>query len=109
MMLTWKYTLPAFLVPFIFTLTPEGLGILMQGTPREIAGVTLSASAGIVALAVALGGWIRHRASSVERGLAGVAGALLCYASGLATLAGLTLMAVVLILHLGRRPVKIRG
>ena len=33
MMLTWKYTLPAFLVPFVFTLTPEGLGILMQGTP----------------------------------------------------------------------------
>ena len=23
MMLTWKYTLPAFLVPFVFTLTPE--------------------------------------------------------------------------------------
>ena len=33
MMLTWKYTLPAFLVPFVFTLTPDGLGILMQGTP----------------------------------------------------------------------------
>ena len=109
MMLTWKYTLPAFLVPFMFTLTPEGLAILMQGTPREIAGVTLSASAGIVALAVALGGWIRHRASRVERGLSGVAGALLCYASGPATLVGLTLMAVVLILHFGRRPVKISG
>ena len=26
MMLTWKYTLPAFLVPFAFTLSPEGLG-----------------------------------------------------------------------------------
>jgi TRAP-type uncharacterized transport system fused permease subunit len=25
MMLTWKYTLPAFLVPFVFTLTPEGM------------------------------------------------------------------------------------
>ena len=109
MMLTWKYTLPAFLVPFMFTLTPEGLGLLMHGTPRGIAGVTLSASAGIAALAVALGGWIRHRASRVERGLAGVAGALLCYAAGPADLAGLALMAVVLFLHFGRRPVKIRG
>jgi TRAP transporter 4TM/12TM fusion protein len=109
MMLTWKYTLPAFLVPFMFTLTPEGLGILMHGTPRGIAGVTLSASAGIAALAVALGGWIRHRASKVERGLAGVAGALLCYAAGPADLAGLALLAVVLFLHFGRRPVKIRG
>ncbi len=34
MMLTWKYTLPAFLVPFVFTLTPEGAGVLMQGTCR---------------------------------------------------------------------------
>ena len=109
MMLTWKYTLPAFLVPFMFTLTPEGLGILMHGTPRDIAGVTLSASAGIAALAVALGGWIRHRASRVERGLAGVAGALLCYSAGPADLAGLALLAVVLFLHFGRRPVKIRG
>ena len=30
MMLTWKYTLPAFLVPFVFTLSPEGLGVLLQ-------------------------------------------------------------------------------
>jgi TRAP transporter 4TM/12TM fusion protein len=109
MMLTWKYTLPAFLVPFIFTLTPEGLGILMEGTPRAIARVTLSASAGIVALAVALGGWIRHRAPKVERGLAGVAGVLLCYASSPANLAGVALSAVVLFLHFGRRPAKIRG
>ena len=31
MMLTWKYTLPAFLVPFVFTLTPDGAGVLLQG------------------------------------------------------------------------------
>ena len=32
MMLTWKYTLPAFLVPFAFTLSPEGLGGAATGT-----------------------------------------------------------------------------
>ena len=31
MMLTWKYALPAFLVPFAFTLDPRGLGLLLQG------------------------------------------------------------------------------
>ena len=31
MMLTWKYTLPAFLVPFVFTLSPEGAGALLRG------------------------------------------------------------------------------
>ena len=74
MMLTWKYTLPAFLVPFVFTLTPDGLGILMQGTPVTIATVTVTAAAGIVALAAAFGGWIRGPASPLERGLAGLAG-----------------------------------
>jgi TRAP-type uncharacterized transport system fused permease subunit len=42
MMLTWKYTLPAFLVPFAFTLDPRGLGLLLQGSWMDsvISGVT---------------------------------------------------------------------
>ena len=108
MMLTWKYTLPAFLVPFVFTLTPDGLGILMQGTPASIATVTVTAAAGIAALAAAFGGWIRGPASTLERGLAGVAGGLLCYAAGWADLTGLALLGVVLFLHLGRRHPQVR-
>ena len=34
MMLTWKYTLPAFLVPFVFTLSPEGMGVAAAGPLR---------------------------------------------------------------------------
>jgi TRAP transporter 4TM/12TM fusion protein len=109
MMLTWKYTLPAFLVPFVFTLTPEGLGILMQGTPASIATVTLTAAAGIAALAAAFGGWIHGPASALERGLAGLAGGLLCYAAGWSDLAGLALLGVVLFLHLGRRHPQVWG
>jgi len=109
MMLTWKYTLPAFLVPFVFTLTPEGAGVLMQGTPTGIAFVTLTAAAGIAALAAAFGGWIRGPASLLERGLAGLAGGLLCYAAGWADLAGMALLSVVLILHFGRHPLKVGG
>src|SRR3954471_1997328 len=37
MMLTWKYTLPAFLVPFVFTLSPEGVGALLRGPLGTIA------------------------------------------------------------------------
>ena len=109
MMLTWRYTLPAFLVPFVFTLTPQGAGVLMQGTPTGIATVTLTAAAGIAALAAAFGGWIRGPASPIERGLAGLAGALLCYAAGWADVAGLTLLGLVLFLHLSRCPAKVRG
>ena len=36
MMLTWKYTLPAFLVPFMFTLSHEGLGVLLQAPGLDV-------------------------------------------------------------------------
>jgi TRAP transporter 4TM/12TM fusion protein len=109
MMLTWKYTLPAFLVPFVFTLTPDGLGILLQGTAASIAAVTVTAAAGIVALAAAFGGWIRGPASPLERALAGLAGGLLCYAATWADVAGLTVLGLVLFLHFGRRHPQVGG
>ena len=31
MWLTWKYTLPAFLVPFVFVLAPAGEALLLRG------------------------------------------------------------------------------
>jgi TRAP transporter 4TM/12TM fusion protein len=102
MMLTWKYTLPAFLVPFVFTLTPEGQGILLQGAPGSIIWTTVTTIAGIVALAAAFGGWIRGPASPLERALAGVAGALLCYASFPADVAGFATAGLVLFLHFAR-------
>ena len=108
MMLTWKYTLPAFLVPFVFTLTPQGAGVLMQGPPAVIATVALTAAAGIAALAAAFGGWILGPASRIERVLAGLAGALLCYAAGWADVAGLTLLGLVLFLHWNRHLGKVR-
>ena len=37
MMLTWKYTLPAFLVPFAFVLTDNGEGLLLQGSVGTVA------------------------------------------------------------------------
>ncbi len=33
---TWKYTLPAFLVPFAFVLDPSGIGLLLKGTWSRI-------------------------------------------------------------------------
>ena len=99
MMLTWKYTLPAFLVPFVFTLTPQGEGVLLKGSLLDIATATLTAAAGVAMLAAGLGGWIRRRASLVERVLATAAGALLCYGAGWADFTGIIISAVVLFLH----------
>ena len=34
----WKYTLPAFLVPFVFVLDPQGIGLLLKIPPGWIRG-----------------------------------------------------------------------
>jgi hypothetical protein len=69
MMLTWKYTLPAFVVPFVFTLSPEGLGVLLQGSWQAVLTATAVAAVGVGALAAGFGGWMRGAASLPERGL----------------------------------------
>jgi TRAP transporter 4TM/12TM fusion protein len=102
MMLTWKYTLPAFLVPFVFTLAPDGAAILMRSTPSEIVRVTLTTALGLAAFATAFGGWIRSAASPVERIVAGIGGILLCVGRAGASGAGLVMVVLVLILHFAR-------
>ena len=99
MMLTWKYTLPAFLVPFAFTLSPGGTALLLQAPPSAVAWTALTAAAGITALAGAFGGWILRRAGPLERLALAAAGGLLLFANFHLDLLGLTLMAVVLVTH----------
>nr|MBA3297145.1 TRAP transporter large permease subunit [Acidobacteriota bacterium] len=102
MMLTWKYTLPAFLVPFVFTLNPEGMGLLLQADGASIAWATLTAIVAVAALAAGFGGWILRPASMVERVTMAVAGLMLFLADRRFDLAGLGLTAVVLLLHVVR-------
>ena len=102
MMQTWKYTLPAFLVPFVFTLSGEGLGILLQAPLSDILRSSLTAAVGIAALAIAFGGWLWRAASMVERVLAGGAGVLLCFGRGVGDLAGVLLLGFVVVVHLVR-------
>jgi TRAP transporter 4TM/12TM fusion protein len=98
-LLTWKYTLPAFMVPFAFTLAPEGMGLLLRGPADVVVRVTLTAALGVGALAVCLGGWLRRAANPGERAAAGVAGLLLVHPSAASDAAGLTLFALVAALH----------
>ena len=102
MMLTWKYTLPAFLVPFAFTLSPEGLGVLLQAPPADVARTVLTAAAGILALAMGLGGWLRRAATTPERVLAAAGGLLLFYAATATDLLGAACFAAAVGLHLVR-------
>jgi TRAP transporter 4TM/12TM fusion protein len=102
MMLTWKYTLPAFVFPFAFTLSSEGMGLLMQGTPATILLATGAAAVAILALAAGLGGWIVGPASTPERALAVAASFLLFYAATIADIAGLILFGVAVALNVAR-------
>ena len=102
MMLTWKYTLPAFLVPFAFTLSPEGLGVLLRAPLADILTTVSTAVVGILALVMGLGGWLRQAATPLERTLATTGGLLLFYATAITDLAGTALFVTAIAMHLGR-------
>jgi TRAP-type uncharacterized transport system fused permease subunit len=88
---SWKYTLPAFLVPFVFVLDPQGVGLLMKipkdGTVWDIVIITLKTAAGLAALAAAAQNWALRQNTTVERVLWIVAGLLLVFPSLLEALA----------------------
>jgi TRAP transporter 4TM/12TM fusion protein len=107
MMLTWKYCLPAFLVPFMFTLKPEGVGLLLRGEPLAMLWTFVSACLAVGALAIGFGGWIRLAANGVERGLAVAGGLLLLYPDPLFDSIGLAVVLLSVGLHLWRvrRPI----
>jgi TRAP transporter 4TM/12TM fusion protein len=110
MMLAWKYCLPAFLVPFMFTLTPEGLGILLQGDAATILWTFGTACLAVGALAVTFGGWLRGEANWLERGLLGLGGLALLYADRSVDLVGLAVVVAGIGLHFVRvRPKVTQG
>ncbi len=102
MMLTWKYTLPAFLVPFVFTLSDEGRGVLLQSGFSDVMTSTVTAVLGIAALAGAFGGWIRGRVTRIEQVALTAAGLLLVYAHRSADLVGVAVLVVTVGAHFAR-------
>jgi len=104
MMLTWKYTLPAFLVPLAFTLTPGGSGLLLLDPGIATLWTIGTAAIAVGAFAAALGGWIFAPARPLERALLGMGGAMLLFADVRLDGAGLLAVVLVLLLHRLRRP-----
>jgi TRAP transporter 4TM/12TM fusion protein len=99
MMLTWKYTLPAFLVPFVFTLSPEGMGLLLQADTGAVLWASLTAALGVGALAAGFGGWILRPASLGERVVISAGGLSLFLADRRLDIAGFVLTGAVLLWH----------
>jgi TRAP transporter 4TM/12TM fusion protein len=67
MWLTWKYTLPAFLVPFIFVLSPRGVGLLFEGGAVTVAIAFVTSVFAVASLAVVTGAWLFGPARIPER------------------------------------------
>ncbi len=78
---SWKYTMPAFLVPFVFVLDPLGIGLLLKlpadATWFDIAEIALQVGAGIAVLAFAAQRHYRFRTNAVETALFTASGMLL--------------------------------
>jgi TRAP-type uncharacterized transport system fused permease subunit len=113
----WKYTVPAFLVPFMFVLDPSGQGLLLMGSTKalananwwSIAEVTVTAAIGIAALAAGFQGWALRRTTKVERALLLVAGVLLAYPGWMADLAGIAGVIAAMAMQLLRREAPAAG
>ena len=80
---SWKYTMPAFITPFMFVLDPNGVGLLLTfpkgGGWTEVIWITVVAAIGIAAFAGALTGRFLTATTRFEQILLGLAGFLLCF------------------------------
>ena len=114
---SWKYTLPAFLVQFMFVLDPSGLGLLLTGSIKNFANadwgsiglVTVTAALGITALAGGVQGWLFKRANMIERWLLIGAGLALVYPTTAFDIVGIVLFALVVGMQYLRREASPRS
>jgi TRAP transporter 4TM/12TM fusion protein len=104
MWLTWKYTLPAFLVPFIFVLSERGVGLMFEGTWTDVLIAFTTSVFAVFALAVVTGAWLLGPAKVPERLLFLVAAIALLVMDPLWIAVGAGFMVAGVVVHVvGRR------
>lgn len=109
MIQAWKYTLPAFLVPFLFCLTPSGMGLLMltptgayPSAASEWANVALLLFTSCLALmgfCFALTGYALGHATPIQRVMFAVGGVILLFPNTMMIGIGLTVLALAMLMH----------
>jgi len=104
---SWKYTLPAFVVPFVFVIDPSGVGLLLAlpkgGSWWSVAAITAQTVLALAALAAAAEGWLLDRTRPLERVMLAGAGLLLVYPHATAHAAGVALFAAAALMQAIRR------
>jgi TRAP transporter 4TM/12TM fusion protein len=112
-MQAWKYTMPAFVVPFFFVLDPMGAAVLLKlpqgGTWLEGAWIIALGFLAIAALAAGLQGWIFRKTSWLERSLLIAGGLLVIAPVNSLDLVGVACMIVALVMQVLRGRVLARA
>ena len=97
MMMAWKYTIPAFIVPFMFVLAPEGVGLLLKGPILNIIWTFVTAMIGVVGIAGGASTWLFRHTPPWERVVLIVGGLMLVYSSVLFDAIGIALVGLVVL------------
>ena len=79
MLMAWKYTLPAFIVPFMFTVHPDGMGLLLQAPVADVIRVSITSIIGLATVAAGINGWLLRKTTLLERIVLVIAGILFIY------------------------------
>ncbi|WP_439423002.1 TRAP transporter permease [Saccharothrix sp. HUAS TT10] len=96
---TWKYTLPAFLVPLAFVLTDNGAGLLLRTSFLGGLWAFAVSALGVAALAVLTGGWLIGRARWPERVLCAPAAVALLYLQPVTIAVGVGFLLAAVVVH----------
>ena len=97
MMMAWKYTIPAFIVPFMFILTPEGIGLLLEGPVGNMIWTFVTALIGVAGIAGGASTWFFRRTALWERFFLIIGGLLLVYSNILFDVLGIVLVGIVVV------------
>jgi TRAP transporter 4TM/12TM fusion protein len=97
MMMAWKYTIPAFIVPFMFVLTPEGIGLLLEGPVGNMIWTFVTALIGVAGIAGGASTWFFRRTALWERFFLIIGGLLLVYSNILFDVIGIVLVGIVVV------------
>jgi TRAP transporter 4TM/12TM fusion protein len=88
----WKYTIPAFIVPFMFTVHHKGVGLLMKGPPLDVIWTIITSFLGLTSLAAGVENWFLKKATFYERIMFIAGGLILIYPVALYDAVGISLM-----------------
>ena len=95
----WKYTLPAFIVPFMFTVDPRGVGILLKGPLEPMVWTIITGFLGITAIAAGVQNYFLRPTRLGERLMLLAAGLLMILNVTVCDIIGVALMAAVALLQ----------